>query len=357
MYYYGFGNYSSVAEKQKKAEKMVEKLRKKGQHIMPVAAFTGQMVTTFWGKSWCTNLESYADYENRLGRGRSYVRSGCVCHLEIKNGVVKALVNGTQLYSVTVKIAPLKQERWNKVCQACAGQTGSLLELLQGKISKNVMEKVCDTATGIFPSPKEIEIACSCPDWATMCKHVAAALYSIGRRLDTEPELLFVLRGVNATDLIATRLDFSQAVQAEPWAGDDLGALFGIDLDVEMKADMPSAMPQNPSAKKKSQKIPQNASDIKKKSSLQTENPKKATKVKAGRPIKPPFNPDLPTGTGINKLRVLANMSPADFARALGISFATLDKWCSEKGILKMRASSKACLIAFQSNLLRRRDP
>ncbi len=231
--YYGFPPYESVAEKQKKAEKVIATLRKKEEPVHPVTAFKGKMSATFWGKSWCANLESYADYENRLERGRSYVRAGCVCHLEITSGVVKALVSGTKPYSVAVQISPLAQTRWNKVCTACAGEVGSLLELLQGKLSKNVMERVCDATTGIFPAPKEIRFACSCPDGASMCKHVAAVLYGIGRRLDTEPELLFVLRGVSAADFIASGLDFSQGEHIKTLQSDDLGALFDIDLDVD----------------------------------------------------------------------------------------------------------------------------
>ena len=102
--YYRFGEYVSVEQKRKKAEKLVEKLREQGQQPKPVAAFKGKMAGTFWGKSWCENLEAYADFENRLGRGRSYARSGCVCHLDIEHGAVKALVSGSDLYTLTVRV-------------------------------------------------------------------------------------------------------------------------------------------------------------------------------------------------------------------------------------------------------------
>lgn len=335
--YYGFNNYVSVEQKRKKAEKLVDKLRAKGRQPKPVAAFKGKMATTFWGKSWCNNLEAYADYENRLERGRSYVRSGCVCHLGIDNGMVEALVSGSDLYTLTVRIKPLAQERWRKVCAKCAGQVGSLLELLQGKISRQVMEMVCDPATGIFPSPSEITFDCSCPDWASMCKHVAATLYGIGRRLDSEPDLLFVLRGVSAADLLPASLDFTQGAQSDSLQSDDLGALFGIDLDVDARTAPPCA-PVSPGKPKTTAK----------KRATKEAPPKFAPATT----IKAPFKPTRPTGTAIRRLRKLANLTPAAFAHALGISVVTLHRWEKSKGALTLRAVSKAALLAFQEKIL-----
>ncbi len=334
--YYGFGEYVSVAQKQAKAEKLIAKLRKQGRQLKPVAAFKGKMAATFWGKSWCRNLESYADYENRLGRGRSYVRSGCVCHLEIEDGMVKALISGSDLYTVTVRIQAPAPERWRAVCARCAGQVGSLFELLQGKLSEQVMKVMCDQATGIFPSPAEMRFACSCPDWASMCKHVAVALYGIGRRLDTEPELLFVLRGVNAADLIPASLDFTQNTQIDALRDDDLGALFGIDLDMDTNSSPPPvvASPKNPEpiGQKPRRKI--SAKDV------------PATTAK------PPFKPERPTGYAIRRLRHLANLTPSAFAHALGISPATLYRWEESKGVLSLRPASVESLVTFQRKLV-----
>jgi len=327
--YYRFNDYVSVAQKQKRAEKLVEELRAQGRSPKPVTAFKGKMSSTFWGKSWCGNLESYADFAYRLERGRSYLRSGCVCHLDISNGMAQALVSGSELYTLTVRVKPLEQERWRTVCAKCAGQVGSLLELLQGKISGQAMEIVCDQATGIFPSPAEITFDCSCPDWAHMCKHVAATLYGIGRRLDTEPELLFVLRGVSAAELIPSSLDFMQRAQPESLQNDDLGALFGIDLDVGDRhspppVPAPSDIPK-PVAKKRTPR----------------EAPSKATPTT---PTKAPFKPERPTGAAIRRLRKLAKLTPTAFARALGISTATLLRWEGSKGALTLRAASLEAL-------------
>ncbi|MGC2464677.1 MAG: SWIM zinc finger family protein [Candidatus Acidiferrum sp.] len=190
---------------------------------------------TFWGKAWCDNLERYSDFLNRLPRGRSYLRNGLVIDLDLGGGGVKALVCGSSIYQVAVKIAPVTKARWKSICQDCAGGIDSLVELLQGRFSKGVMERVCLQKTGLFPSPGEIEFSCSCPDWADMCKHVAAVLYGIGARLDKQPELLFKLNQVDPNELIAKAgMDFP-LTRKRPNAErilsrDDLSELFGLDL-------------------------------------------------------------------------------------------------------------------------------
>ena len=181
----------------------MEKLKKKGHPVSPVVIEGRTIAKTFWGKAWCENLERYSDFANRLPRGRTYVRNGSVVDLQIAPGEVKALVSGSEIYKVAVKVAPVPKARWKSICKDCAGAIDSLVELLQGRFSKGVMERICRQKTGLFPSPAEIELSCSCPDWAAMCKHVAAVLYGIGARLDQQPELLFRLRKVDEKELIA----------------------------------------------------------------------------------------------------------------------------------------------------------
>ena len=176
-----------------KASREMDKLKKKGHPVSPVVIEGRTIVKTFWGKAWCENLERYSDFENRLPRGRTYVRNGSVIDLQIAPGEIKALVSGSEIYKVTVKVAPVAKARWKSICKDCAGAIDSLVELLQGRFSKGVMERVCRQKTGLFPSPDEIQLSCSCPDWADMCKHVAAVLYGIGARLDQQPDLLFRL--------------------------------------------------------------------------------------------------------------------------------------------------------------------
>lgn len=235
--YDGFGwtPYVPVAERRRKALKKMEGLRKNGQMISPIAIEGRAIVKTFWGKSWCDNLEAYSDFANRLPRGRTYVRNGSILDLQVAPGRIKALVSGSEIYTVEVKVHPVAQPHWQSICEHCAGSIDSLVELLQGRLSKGVMERICQQRTGLFPSPMEIELSCSCPDWASMCKHVAAVLYGIGARLDQQPELLFRLRDVDEKELIASAGKSLPQAQKSPSAakvlgGEDLSKLFGLDM-------------------------------------------------------------------------------------------------------------------------------
>ena len=189
MSFYAWGDYVSVAEKRRQAQRTLAKLRKQGQSIAPVTIEGRKIAKSFWGQSWCTNLERYSDYEYRLPRGRSYVRNGFVVDLQIAKGEITAMVTGSDLYKIKMSIAPVKTARWKSICRDCAGTIDSLVELLQGRLAKGVMDRVCREGDGLFPSPGEIKLSCSCPDWADMCKHVAAVLYGVGARLDESPQL------------------------------------------------------------------------------------------------------------------------------------------------------------------------
>jgi len=230
---FGWPRYVPVAERRHKALKKMEAMRKKGRVISPVSIEGRTIARSFWGKAWCENLESYSDYENRLPRGRTYVRNGSVVDLQITAGQVTALVSGSQLYEVKVEILPVAQPRWKAICEDCAGSIDSLVELLQGRLSKGVMQRISQQQSGLFPSPKEIKLSCSCPDWADMCKHVAAVLYGVGARLDEQPELLFGLRAVNEQELIAgagKSMPGAKKTPAKVLGGEDLSALFGLDI-------------------------------------------------------------------------------------------------------------------------------
>jgi uncharacterized Zn finger protein len=244
---YGWAPYVSVAERRRKALKKMESLRKKGRVISPVSVEGRTIAKSFWGKAWCENLESYSDYENRLPRGRTYVRNGSVVDLQIAASQITALVSGSEIYEVKVAILPVAKPHWKAICEDCAGSIDSLVELLQGRFSKGVMERISRQQTGLFPSPKEIKLSCSCPDWAEMCKHVAAVLYGVGTRLDQQPELLFRLRAVNEKELIASAgkaLPSAKKSPAKVLVEEDLSKLFGLDL-----ADSASAAKSAPSTK------------------------------------------------------------------------------------------------------------
>jgi len=203
MDYGGWKPYVSVAERRKKAERAVAKAKKAGKVLSPIASYRGAIAKTFWGKAWCDNLEAYGDYASRLPRGRTYVRNGSVIDLQVAAGEVRAQVMGSSLYTVVVNVTACPEKQWRAIGADCAGSIDSVVELLQGKFSTAVMERICKAGTGLFPTSKEIKFNCSCPDWASMCKHVAAVLYGVGARLDQQPEFLFALRGVDANDLIS----------------------------------------------------------------------------------------------------------------------------------------------------------
>jgi uncharacterized Zn finger protein len=234
-YYGGWAPYVSVAERRQKAQRAMDKLRKKGHPVAPVVIEGRTIATTFWGKAWCENLEKYHDFANRLARGRTYVRNGSVVDLQIAPLQIDAQVSGSELYQVSVRITGVSQGHWESLCQDCVGGIDSLVELLQGRFSKATMERLCRQKLGLFPTPSEIKFSCSCPDSASMCKHVAAVLYGVGARLDHKPELLFRMRSVDERDLLG-RVDASMPLSKnKPAAGklldtDDLSDLFGLDM-------------------------------------------------------------------------------------------------------------------------------
>jgi uncharacterized Zn finger protein len=233
--YYGFKPYVPVGVRRARARRELAKLQKKGRTISPVVIDGRKIARTFWGEAWCDNLERYSDYANRLPRGRTYVRNGSVVHLGIEPGRVAALVSGSSLYDVTITVEPVGKTRWGAICRDCSGAIDSLVELLQGRFSEGVMARLCQEATGLFPSPREIGFTCSCPDWASMCKHVAAVLYGVGARLDRQPELLFTLRKVDHGDLIAKAGSGLTKTRKGPaatkvLASEDLSEMFGIEM-------------------------------------------------------------------------------------------------------------------------------
>jgi uncharacterized Zn finger protein len=255
MSFFPWGDYVSVAERRRRAERKIAELKKTGRSLAPVKIDGRKIATTFWGQSWCANLERYSDYATRLPRGRSYVRNGLVIDLQIARGKVTAAVSGSELYDVDISIVPVAARRWKAICRDCSGTIDSLVELLQGRLAKGVMDRVCREGDGLFPKPGEIKLSCSCPDWADMCKHVAGALYGIGARLDAEPRLLFVLRGVDEIELVAgadqgaARLNSAPAT-AKVLGSGDVAALFGLDMAEDVGSGA-AAEPRKRSARAK----------------------------------------------------------------------------------------------------------
>ncbi len=272
-YSYGdFRPYVSVTERRRLAANKLAKMKPRGRELSPVEIVGRTIAATFWGIAWCKNLESYSDYSNRLPRGRTYVRHRSVLDLQIEAGRVRSLVRGSSIYKVDIQMKPLATNRWTDIKGECAGKIDSLVELLRGSLSKGVMEIVTRKGEGLFPSPREISLSCSCPDWAVMCKHVAATLYGVGSRLDHQPELLFTLRGVDPTEMVAAAVDRPPTegkARKGRLAADELSSVFGIDIYL----GAPSPEVKAPAKRKQTKKEPR-ARTTKKKVKTKS-NPKK----------------------------------------------------------------------------------
>lgn len=325
-YYGGFAPYVPVALRRLKALKEVNKLRKKGKVIEPVEIEGRRIIArSFWGKGWCEHLEGMGDLSNRLPRGRTYARNGSVCHLGIKKGEVEALVSGSELYNVSVQVTPLPKVKWEALKKLSTGRISSLIALLQGRLSDDLMAVVADRKKGLFPARSEIDYQCDCPDGAGMCKHIAAVMYGIGARLDTQPELLFLLRGVNQEELISTNASAESLVgkgskrsRRRSFSGDQLGNVFGVELD---------APTPDPS--------PKPARKAKKKATLAKKAAKKAAKkVTKKAPRRKAFKA---TGPAVVALRKQLGLTKREFADRAEVAVPTVTNWESAPGALNLR--------------------
>jgi uncharacterized Zn finger protein len=255
--YGGFAPYVPVAQRLAQGVKHAKALAKKqGREPEPVKITTKGMASTYWGKAWCTNLEAYSDYANRLPRGRTYARNGSVVDLQIKKGKIEAIVSGSNVYTISITIETLTKPLWNRLKAECSQSISSLIDLLQGRFDEGVMKRLAHPTEGLFPRPKEIKMRCSCPDSAGLCKHLAAVLYGVGNRLDNSPELLFTLRNVDHMELVSQAVaegNLDQTLDAgkdNALVGSDLGEIFGIELDQQESAPIKVSGTKKPAAKK-----------------------------------------------------------------------------------------------------------
>jgi uncharacterized Zn finger protein len=233
-----YPEYVSAAKKKANANKALAKLKKKNPNTRPVIISGNKIAKTWWGSAWNNNLESYADYTNRIGRGRTYVRNGSVLDLQIEPESVTAIVAGSRStpYTVRVDISALPTTKWTKITEICARSIANIDELVQGRFPTELTTLFTQKGEGLFPSTKEIKFSCTCPDWAYMCKHVAAVLYGIGARFDEDPTLFFKLRNIEIEALIKKSIDEkmenmlknSDKKTTRVMKDADIGSLFGI---------------------------------------------------------------------------------------------------------------------------------
>lgn len=237
--YWNTAYYSQpqAGEIRRKSAASRKKEEKKGNILEPIIVQGRTIAKNWWGKAWCENLEQYADYESRLDRGKRYVRTGAVIDLKIQKGKITARVQGTRKtpYKVEIRISPLSEEKCQNVIQRCGKKLENVEKLMAGNFPEE-MQELFQGKDGLFPSPREISFSCSCPDWALMCKHVAATLYGVGVRLDEQPLLFFELRGIDVGRFIdvtlASKVEEMLANVGMPSARimdeDDAKGLFGV---------------------------------------------------------------------------------------------------------------------------------
>ena len=320
--------YVSVAEQKRRNAATAKKLSARGQALKPVCVTGRTIATTFWGKAWCDNVESYQDYENRLPRGRSYIRNGAVIDLQITVGKVTALVVGSasQPYHITIAIAPMDKTRWEALKKKCVGRIDSLLALVQGKLPPEILKEFCSQSQGLFPAPRDITMKCSCPDSAGLCKHLAAVLYGIGARLDEDPKLFFTLRGLDEHELVGGEVVASLTEGAtSEIAADDLADVFGVEFDT-----LEDAQPAG--ATKKTQKT----------QTATTSSSGEPVKKAPSRPLSPPTAPPAAsspawTPAAIRELRHRLQMTQTRLAEHLGTSTSTIS--LLENGKTKLTAA------------------
>lgn len=348
----GWAPYVTVAERHENARRHIAKRRKQGLVAQPIHIQGLKIARTFWGKSWCNHLESFSDYANRLPRGRTYARNGSVCHLEMLPGEIKAIVSGSEIYDVKITIKKLPQNKWSAVKEQCSGQVGSLLELLQGKLSNSVMKVVTNQQEGLFPVPGEIKLNCSCPDSARMCKHVAAALYGVGARLDDQPQLLFTLRGVDHEELIeadtTALVANGKQKSSRRIADSDLADVFGIEM-VQREDDRPIRRGIH---SKESKPL------IAARGAAETKAGKEPTKVRKPKQEieakRLPSDEQIFTCKTISDLRIKFDMSKSELALLIGVSSASIGKWEKERGHLNLQPRTRNSL--HRATLLTKRQ-
>jgi len=242
-YDYGFKPYVPVGKRKEIARKKMEQLKKKNPNLAPVIIEGNKIAESWWGISWNKNLERYSDYANRIGRGRSYVRQGAILDLQITKGKITALVQGSRPspYEIDISIKPLSKDNWDAIRTKCEGKMESLASLLEGEFPKALGEIFTEKGRGLFPEPKEIKFKCSCPDWASMCKHIAATLFGVGARLDVDPLLFFILRNSDVNDLVSQAvmekskkmIKKSETKSKRVIEDADVSEMFGINVEPE----------------------------------------------------------------------------------------------------------------------------
>ena len=244
-----------------------------------------EICSSWWGKSWCENLERYAEWANRINLGRGYARKGAVVDLKINGGDIHAFVFGSRSdpYEVKVKIYPIPFKRQQEIEKFAAGRIQNLEELISGNFPEGLKDIFFQKGV-LFPRPDEIDFSCTCADMSYMCRHVIAALYGIGVRLDSNPLIFFEMRGIDTEKFISNIVNgkiekmlanvnnYSPRILKDA----DLIELFNVDIDEqEMKPQLPAN-----DDKQEPEKETKPAPDVSDVEVIETAKPKPKKKLK-----------------------------------------------------------------------------
>ena len=352
-----YPRYVPVDEQRARAVSEIQELRARGVVVQPIELRGRTLAQNFWGRHWCEHLESFSEYAARLAHGRAYVRNGSVCHLAIEAGGVDAMVVGSALHRVSIRIRRLQQPAWAAIRRACAGRVPSLPDLHQGRLPDRVIEVVTDRDTGLFPQPGEIVHACDCPDRTPMCKHAAAALSGVGSRLDNDPELLFLLRGVDETELIADETAPPPDATADPGTGTTLDADFGTGNGVGVRlsaAETPTTVgPAGSGPPVFDMPLPVEPAPRKAKKTLTYRPPSPIASLPLNMPSHTgsPATGFRPTGEMVARLRDECGCSVAEFADLIQVTSTTVRRWETTSGPLSLHARPWEALRALHREI------
>ena len=350
-----YPRYLSIGARRARALPEMLRLRERGVHVQPIET-TGQIIAQrFWGRRWCDRLDSFTAHDNHLPLGRSLVRNGSVCHLEIRPGALEAMVAGSALFRVVVRIPTTEPAAWQALARTCAGRVGSLQDLLRGALPDGVIEAVAGPERGLLPSRSELDPHCGCGDGAALCRHAAAALYGVGRRLDAAPELLFRLRGVDETDLLAaataspasaTRArTVAQRLPAEPAATEPAAAQPAPGHPVTAMPAAAEPAPGHPAAARPAAAKPAPVHEAAARPAASRPAPPESAALREPGPaVEREASGFHPTGDLIRRLRRTSGFSVTEFAELLQVSTATVRRWEGASGSLTLRSGPRDAL-------------
>ncbi len=226
--------YVRVQKRRTYARDIAAQLERQGEILTPAVAHGKNIANQFWGRAWCHAIDEWQDCAYRLPGGRSLLKNGGVIDLKISRNSVIARVAADQVYDVQLHYRDADPYSVAELRSQCAGKLTGLLDFIQGKLSEEVMQYICNPVYGLFPEYGDFKISCTCLDDAVLCRHAAAALYAVATRLDDEPELFFTLRGIDAKDFFEAEDILTQtgSNSAEGLSADELSKTFGIDIEL-----------------------------------------------------------------------------------------------------------------------------